>query len=169
MALPDAEAKLLVDANKVGVGPKVLGLDPNTGVIAMQRIDGVPAESKKRIGKAQAKSAMRDLVQQVQSLHNANMAHTDIHGGNILIGKDGARIVDFGFAQRRPGNRVKATDILQIIYVFQQQGWLSASNPRATQKTAVDDLIWEVQKVQQPGKKGKLPPDIYDRILNLVG
>ena len=164
---PDgAEVKLLVDANKVGVGPKILGFDPNTGIIAMQRIDGVPVESRKRIGKAQAKSAMRDLVQQVQALHNANIAHTDLHGGNILIGKDGARIIDFGFAKRRPSQRDRSTDILQMMYVFQQQGWMSSSNPRATQKTAADDLIWELLREQ---KKGKLPPDIYDRILNLIG
>lgn len=104
------EAEMLRIANSVGVGPRLLGLDPSNGVLLLEFIDGEPIASyvsrvedprslRKVIVRSLEKGARLDGV----GLDHGQLSRADRH---ILVGEKRVEIIDFERAstKRKPKN-----------------------------------------------------------------
>ena len=61
-------------------------------------VDGVTLAETPILPEARARQALIDIVTAVSDLVAQGVAHNDIHGNNIMLCKDGACLIDFGFA-----------------------------------------------------------------------
>ena len=90
---------------KAGDGSVLLTME----LIPGRSLDGIPAGS---ITDELAHKVWRE----VGRLHQAQIAHRSLHGGNIMIGQDGCpRLVDFSFAELAATGRQRAIDVAELL------------------------------------------------------
>lgn len=113
------EAKMLLKANSVGVGPKLLGV--SNDFLLMQFIDGVllPEWLEKQRGKKRIRRVLREVLEQCWQLDRVGLDHGELsHAPKHVIvnGEDVPFIVDFETASlnRKPSN---VTSICQFLFV----------------------------------------------------
>jgi putative serine/threonine protein kinase len=116
------EARMLAEANGVGVGPQLIGTTSN--IIVMQLINGSPLAkwiSAKRRTKTLVRSVLERVLVQARRLDEIGLDHGELSRApkNVMIGRSGKPwIVDFESAsmQRKPKN---VTSIVQY-FLFGQ-------------------------------------------------
>jgi putative serine/threonine protein kinase len=113
------EAEMLKKANSVEVGPKLLAFTNN--MVLMQFVDGflLPEWLRKRVGKAQVKKVLREVLEQCWLLDEVGLDHGELsHAPKHIIVDRANRpvIVDFETASvnRRPAS---VTAICQFLFI----------------------------------------------------
>ena len=118
LAAVEHEALLAVMAERAGVAVPHVGqvIRAKDGsvlltmeLVAGQSLDQIPAD---RITDQLARSLWRE----VDRLHQAQIAHRSLHGGNIMISPDGCpRLTDFSFAELAATSRQRAIDVAELL------------------------------------------------------
>jgi len=113
------EAEMLVKANSVHVGPKLLGISKN--FLLMQFIDGdlLPDWLEKHRGKGLIRKVLSDILKQCWRLDEIGLDHGELSHApkHIIVSKKGKPfIVDFETASvdRRPSN---VTSVCQFLFI----------------------------------------------------
>jgi tape measure domain-containing protein len=103
--ITDKEIELSRRAGELGLGPRVLGskrYSSSDAAIAMELIRGQTANDAYNIsdGGKYPESFFKEVIRLKKSLIENGIAHNDLHGGNILIDKQGQlRAIDYGLAE----------------------------------------------------------------------
>lgn len=71
-------------------------------VIVMEYVDGIPFEQYKFKSKTEGIKIIRQLAEGVHYVHKNGVIHMDLHKSNVIIGKKGAKIIDFGMSCALP-------------------------------------------------------------------
>ena len=99
------EIQMLQQTSGIGVAPKLLG--SGKGFAAIQKFDGDTLWnnlSKIKEDPVFADYIFRKIVESVGALHRKNIAHRDLHAGNIFITNDyQVKILDYGQALKKSG------------------------------------------------------------------
>lgn len=113
-------------AGNLGVGPRVYNrgkngdylwytMDMLNGYTLANYMTGLPTlTSLSNAQKRNIKGIInRNLTNKVRRLHNAGIAHMDLHEGNIIVTRDGVYIIDYGASNRPPksGNKLSVNNI----------------------------------------------------------
>jgi len=113
------EADMLRKANSVRVGPELLGVSKN--FLIMRFIDGflLPEWLEKRMGRAQVRKVLREILGQCWRLDDAGLDHGELSHApkHIIVDRENMPlIVDFETASpnRRPSN---VTSICQFLFI----------------------------------------------------
>ena len=112
------EALLAVMAERAGVAVPHVGQVIRAGdgsvlltmeLVAGQSLDEIPADQI-------TDQLARALWREVDRLHQAQIAHRSLHGGNIMITQDGCpRLADFSFAELAATSRQRAIDVAELL------------------------------------------------------
>ena len=112
------EALLAVMAERAGVAVPHVGQVIRAGdgsvlltmeLVAGQSLDEIPADQI-------TDQLARALWREVDRLHQAQIAHRSLHGGNIMISQDGCpRLADFSFAELAATSRQRAIDVAELL------------------------------------------------------
>ena len=119
------EAKMLAKANRIGIGPRFIGISED--FLLMEYIEGVllpswTANLKGRGAKKRLRKVLRDVLEQCWKLDEAGLDHGELSRAPkhiIVDADDEARIVDFETAStmRRTAN---VTSICQYLFLGSQ-------------------------------------------------
>ncbi len=93
--LAEREGKMLLLANSVGVGPKIIEVNYEKNFVAMEYINGLELanwifseEFKNEVTKEQYWNFIKELCKQCIALNKINLSHNQLEGGkNILVVK----------------------------------------------------------------------------------
>jgi uncharacterized protein (TIRG00374 family) len=111
------EAYMSLRAERAGVRtpPLVMtAVDNNGNAYLVQKF--VQGQTLDKIAsRSQAQEALRDTWRQAALLHNADIAHRDLRGTNILIHEQSAYITDLGFAEENASDEQKARDNVELL------------------------------------------------------
>ena len=85
----------------------VYGLDESQGIhfLVMALVDGPTLAERLRTGPLKAHEALRiaiDVADALKAAHHAGIVHRDLKPANIVLGPNGATLVDFGLARATP-------------------------------------------------------------------
>ncbi len=100
------EARIMARATEHGISaPRLIG----SGIysIYMEKIAGTPLKDK-RISKSEAALAGSLLGR----LHNAGITHGDFTPANLLAGRGGMHVIDFGLSEMNQSAEERALDVL---------------------------------------------------------
>lgn len=116
--ISSTEAQLIDKVGKAGIGPKLIAaningpgssnsvaVDIRKGRIAMSIVEGIPIGTGRNASDKIGDTKVADAYWEARAkLHRMNIAHNDMHIGNVLINeKSGkASFVDLGLAQEGP-------------------------------------------------------------------
>lgn len=93
----EREATWLLGASATGFAPPDVHYDGGR-TISMARLE--PLTNVERSAALAA-----ELAELLARLHNVGVAHRDVHVGNVVVGPDGPRLIDWEFACEAPGQR----------------------------------------------------------------
>jgi Kae1-associated kinase Bud32 len=98
-----SEARLMVRMHRAGVSvPALFDLDPEAGVIVMQRMPGRPLIEVLRdasLAPAFIETALASTGAAIRNAHRLAITHGDLSTNNVLIDNQGrATLIDFGLA-----------------------------------------------------------------------
>lgn len=115
-------------AGNLGVGPRVYnrGRNGNNLWYTMNLLNGKPLASymmnleKAQIAnnrKRQIKTELnRQITNKVRRLHNAGIAHMDLHEGNIIVTDNAVYIIDYGASNfPKSGNKLSENNITRYL------------------------------------------------------
>jgi hypothetical protein len=115
--ISSTEAQLIDKVGKAGIGPQLIAANVNgpgstnsvavdirKGRIAMSIVTGTPIGTERNPDDTIGGTKVADAYWEARAkLHRMNIAHNDMHVGNVLIDKSGkAKFVDLGLAQEGP-------------------------------------------------------------------
>lgn len=112
------EAAMSLTASSAGVStPQLLRVAEVGATSMLLAFDAVSASPLDEIDStAITDDVLDEIWRQVASLHGAAVAHRNLSGGNILVGKSGeVWIIDFGFAELSPPRSDFDGDIAQLL------------------------------------------------------
>ncbi|MFH7880765.1 MAG: KEOPS complex kinase/ATPase Bud32 [Candidatus Aenigmatarchaeota archaeon] len=92
------EAKLLVEARKVGVPtPQIFNVDENSGKIVMEYIDGLRLKDiVNSLSESEIEEIFQKVGENIGKLHSSDIIHGDLTTSNMIL-KDGkVYFIDFG-------------------------------------------------------------------------
>lgn len=111
LAVGDRLAKEIAAARKVEPFCLAQVLDASTGgrpYIVSEYVDGLSLQQAGRSGGAELQRLAVATATALDAIHQAGVVHGDFTPANVLLGPDGARVVDFGIAGAL-GSGMKAT------------------------------------------------------------
>ena len=100
------EARILSKASSLISAPKPLLITKYA--IIMQKLEGIQASRNTSLGKYGAKASGKALA----ALHSSGIIHGDFTTANILIGRGGVSVIDFGLSYYSSSAEDMAFDIL---------------------------------------------------------
>lgn len=109
-----SEAKLLQKAQ--GIAPKVLSMDEKTMSITMDYLLGdLLKDVFDTLPENKRKALLHDLGKKIGYLHDQDIVHGDLTTSNIIVTKDGLRIIDFGLGliSKKPEDKAVDLHLLQ--------------------------------------------------------
>jgi hypothetical protein len=99
ITLSESEYAIGKQAENLGIGPKVYGRNKVDGVIGMS-MEFLPGDPLVKINPLADKKIDGEHFDQILGLmgkmHTNGIAHRDLHTGNMILGKDGLKAIDFG-------------------------------------------------------------------------
>jgi tRNA A-37 threonylcarbamoyl transferase component Bud32 len=147
------QVQLAKRISDLGIGPKIYNYDKNTGIVAMGLIEGDQLSEKPPKTKKAKVKAMIDIVDQLKTLHDNNIAHNDLHSGNIMVTDKGkATVIDFGMAEslQKQTNAVavqrKLLEVKHLIADFTEEDLL-ADGLRSDQTDDLNRLRKQINKM----------------------
>jgi tRNA A-37 threonylcarbamoyl transferase component Bud32 len=149
----DDQIELVKKISSLGIGPKIYNYDKNTGIVAMGLVEGDQLSQKPPKTKKAKVKAMIDIVDQLRTLHDNNIAHGDLHSGNIMVTDKGkATVIDFGMAEslQKQTNAVavqrKLLEVKHLIADFTEEDLL-ADGLRSDQEDDLNRLRKKINKM----------------------
>jgi Kae1-associated kinase Bud32 len=104
------EARIIATVSKAGInGPRLLLYDGND--IYMSAIKGKKLSDALKAGIIGG-TVFKKIGETLGRLHNAGIAHGDYTPANIILGKEGPNVIDFGLSEMTGSVEEKAFDIL---------------------------------------------------------
>jgi tRNA A-37 threonylcarbamoyl transferase component Bud32 len=147
------QVQLAKRISDLGIGPKIYNYDKNTGIVAMGLVEGDQLSEKPPKTKKAKVKAMIDIVDQLRTLHDNNIAHGDLHSGNIMVTDKGkATVIDFGMAEslQKQTNAVavqrKLLEVKHLIADFTEEDLL-ADGLRSDQEDDLNRLRKKINKM----------------------
>jgi hypothetical protein len=114
--------------------------DGNPPWMATEFVDGPTlSELIERGGPLTLPSAVRlaeGMARALINIHRAGLVHRDLKPSNVLLGPEGAMLIDFGIAQANDGSQLTATGL-----VTGSPGFMSPEQAQAEQVTAASDVF----------------------------
>ena len=105
-----SEAKLLQKAQ--GIAPEVLDMNDQTMSITMEYLKGdLLKDVLDDFPESQRKKYLHDLGKMIGHLHDKDIVHGDLTTSNMIVTKDGLRIIDFGLGSVSKKFEDKAVDL----------------------------------------------------------
>lgn len=117
-----SEARTIAALWEKGVRvPKLLFVDPVTGLIVMEECEGeLLRDALERLDPRASCRAMSSLGEEVGKMHRLGIAHGDVTTANAILGRDGAvYLVDLGLAKHVEDLEDLAVDIHLLIRVLE--------------------------------------------------
>ncbi len=104
------EARIIAMVSKAGINaPKLLLYDGND--LYMSAVDGKKLSDALNSGKVGG-GIFKGVGEILGKLHTAGIAHGDYTPANIILGKDGAYVIDFGLSEITNSAEERAFDVL---------------------------------------------------------
>src|SRR6202167_3873167 len=97
-ALFDREARAIAAFNHPNIC-QIYDVGPN--YLVMELIDGVPLKGPLPVEKAVSYAGL--ILDALDAAHHRGIVHRDLKPGNILVSKQGIKLLDFGLAQMKSG------------------------------------------------------------------
>ncbi len=105
-----SEAKLLQKAG--AVAPQVLAVDEKTLSITMEYLQGdLLKDVFDDLPENQRTKLLHDLGKKVGALHDKDIVHGDLTTSNMIVTKDGLKLIDFGLGMISKKPEDKAVDL----------------------------------------------------------
>lgn len=144
------------------VGVKEYFEENNTAYIVMEFVDGITMkEYLRKNGTLSPKDAIRlflPLIKSLDQVHSDNVIHRDISPDNIMIDKNGFRLIDFGAAREVFENEEKTLSIvLKHGYAPEEQYHKKGKQGPWTDVYAMCATMYKCIT-------GKTPPQVFDRM-----
>jgi TP53 regulating kinase and related kinases len=93
------EAEMIRDARSAGVRvPYVYCVSPPESLIVMQRVEGPRLKTFLQKANGSSKRLSLEFGRAVGSLHRAGIVHGDLTTSNVIVGRHGVYLIDFGLA-----------------------------------------------------------------------
>lgn len=139
-----------------------VGLENGTDFLIMEFIEGETLAEVLKRGPLPLDKAMRvamEIVDALEKAHRSGIVHRDLKPGNIMLTKQGAKLMDFGLA--KPVSVLSATPAATASPVFSAA--LTRSSP-ASPLTSVGSIVGTVQYMspeQIEGRESDARSDIF--------
>jgi eukaryotic-like serine/threonine-protein kinase len=107
-----------------------VGPDTGTQFLVMEYLEGETLAERLRRGKLPLQLALRYGVQiagAVAAAHTAGIIHRDLKPGNVMLTKDGARLLDFGLAKQREVSPVGDERLTRSLQTQTAEGTISGT------------------------------------------
>jgi serine/threonine protein kinase len=107
-----------------------VGPDNGTQFLVMEYLEGETLAERLRRGKLPLPLALRYGVQiagAVAAAHTAGIIHRDLKPGNVMLTKDGARLLDFGLAKQREVSPVDDERLTRSLQTHTAEGTISGT------------------------------------------
>lgn len=112
---------------KLGIGPKAIGIDGKT--IEMEMIKGKTLFDLKKEGASpeEHQANQMKVAKALLKLHKSGWVHGDAHHKNLLIDSEGnAKIIDAGYAEKVPGRFSSTSGYTDIVRALEKHPALPA-------------------------------------------
>ena len=152
-----SEAKLLQKAQ--GIAPQVLDVNEQTMSITMEYLKGALFKDVfDTLSTSQRKHYLHELGKKIGHLHDKDIVHGDLTTSNMLVTKDGLKIIDFGLGSVSKKFEDKAVDLhlLQQAlhskhYTHSAEGFLQVLEGYKTSQGHVA-VLKQLEKVEKRGR-----------------
>lgn len=118
----NAEARALITLRQSGVRvPRVLYVDPVSGLIVMEKIEGrVLREALGDLDRDSACRALSSVGRELGRMHKLGVAHGDVTTSNVILAHDGSvYLLDLGLAKHVEDLEDAAVDVHLLIRVLE--------------------------------------------------
>jgi len=157
-----SEAKLLMEAHKIGVAVPVLyDVDLKKCTLTMEYIEGVKARNIiDSMEQHELRNLFSTLGYYVGLMHRAGIVHGDLTTSNVLITERGPFLIDFGLGSFSNYLEDRGVDIHLLLRVLESTHYRVAKRAfeyfiegyRETFPDIVDELLNKVKEIRMRGR-----------------
>jgi TP53 regulating kinase-like protein len=109
------EAEIIRDAGSLGVAvPSLFYVSQEESLIVMQEIDGTRLKSMLGAPGTDPRAVSTQFGTAVGKLHRGGIMHGDLTTSNVMVDRDGVRLIDFGLSIHSPRLEDHAVDLRLI-------------------------------------------------------
>jgi Kae1-associated kinase Bud32 len=144
------EARIIAMVSEAGIGaPKLIIYDGYD--IYMSRIEGEKLSNmiNSKRGKALAFGKIGAMLGQ---LHNANVAHGDYTPANIIVGKEGPCVIDFGLSEVTNSVEEKALDVLLMKRSVSKSSYAGFLKAYRAASAGASEILKRLEIIERRGR-----------------
>lgn len=144
------EARIIAEVSKAGINsPRLLLFDGYD--IYMTKIGGEKLNQILDSGKTNTR-LFEEIGVMLGRLHNADVAHGDYTPANIIVGRDGPYVIDFGLSEITTSMEEKSLDVLLMKRSIAKSGYSSFITGYKRSSTRSKEVLERLAIVERRGR-----------------